>query len=1604
MPALDAFHPAVANWFNRTFQAATAPQEQAWPAIQAQRHVLIAAPTGSGKTLAAFLAAIDRLVREGLEHGLSDETHIVYVSPLKALSNDIRRNLEAPLAGIREELKALDLPDLEIRTFVRTGDTPQTERTSMRKRPPHIVVTTPESLYILLGSESGRKMLGTTRTVIVDEIHAMVSGKRGLHLAVSLERLEALTGRRLTRIGLSATQKPIEEVARFLVGTRNVAPDGEAECTIIDSGHVRDRDLAIEVPGSPLEAVMSGDAWTEVYDRLAELVSEHRTTLVFVNTRRHAERVARHLSERIGENNVTAHHGSMAKELRFDAESRLKSGALKALIATASLELGIDIGDVDLVCQLGSPRSIAGFLQRVGRSGHSVGGTPKGRLFPLSRDDLVECAALLDAVRRGELDRLRMPEKPLDLLAQQIVAEIAARECNDDELFALLRGAYPYRNLTREEFDEVLKMLAEGYSTRRGRHGALIYHDTVNHTIRPRPSARLTAITSGGTIPDNADYQVLLEPQATFVGTVNEDFAVESLQGDIFQLGNVSYRILRVEQGKVRVADAQGEPPNIPFWLGEAPGRSDELSQSVSRLRTEIEKRLSPASEPAVLQAGAELATLARVSAVLQPGTERGAVVRDSGVPRPGDELAAAGREAAMRWLSDEVGVTGSGAVQLVNYLAAARTALGALPTQETLIFERFFDEAGGMQLVIHSPFGSRLNRAWGLALRKRFCRSFNFELQAAATEDTIILSLTTAHSFELADVARYLHSNTVRPILVQALCAAPMFTARWRWSATIALALPRFRGGKKVAAPLARMAAEDLLTSIFPDQVGCAENLPGELEIPDHPLVRQTIRDCLEEAMDVEGFEQLLRNLEAGRIKVIARDVVEPSPLALEVLSARPYAFLDDAPLEERRTQAVMSRRWLDPQTASDIGKLDPEAIQRVRDEAWPDATNSDELHDAMLWLTFLTEEEVAQHPGWRELVTALSAQRRVTRFVTRGSGSQSASPTAGNGDAATAAASVAAGASEYLGALASISSSRAADSAGGAGHETAAKHVFWVPAERTPLLQAVFPDGHLHPAIEAPEAYNKSWAKDAALVEIVRGRLEGLGPVTAAAIAASLNLPQSDIDIALAALQAEGFAMRGQFSTNAEEWCERRLLARIHRYTVKRLRAEIEPIAASDYLRFLFEWQRVTPDGRMEGPDAVAAVLGQLEGFEAPASAWETEILPSRISEYEPAWLDEQCLAGRFVWTRLAHRTARKGDGERGAAPVRSTPISLLARRNLKVWSSLSGEPDTGGLSVRGRVVAEYIQEHGASFFDEIADAAGLLPSQAEEALAELVALGIVNSDSFGGLRALLVPSDRRRPTAGGKRRRRAALFGMDTAGRWALIRRHSRASPDVGAGGSIAGATSASALVSTNLAQNQTAEGAPTRSATAAMARTGTIVDRDAAARAMRLSERRQDDETIEQVARTLLRRWGVVFWRLLAREADWLPPWRELLMCFRRLEARGEIRGGRFVAGFTGEQYAAPEAIGLLRDMRHKPHSNSYVSLSGADPLNLVGIVTPGARLPALSSNRLLYRDGVPIALLAGSEVKFLVQLEPKEQWEAQNLLLRRHVPAVLKDFA
>ena len=1472
----DIFHPVTAAWFHGEFAAPTPVQEDAWPAIKQGKHTLIAAPTGSGKTLAAFLAAIDDLVREALAGGLADETYILYVSPLKALSNDIQKNLQVPLQGIRDMMQAQGLPEVDIRALVRTGDTTQTERERMRRVPPHILVTTPESLYILLTSSSGRKMLQTVRNVIVDEIHALAPNKRGAHLALSLERLDALAERAPVRIGLSATQRPIEEIARFLVGNR------EDHYNILDRGHTRQMDIALELTDSPLEAVMAGEVWQELYGRLADLIGRHRTTLIFVNTRRLAERAARALAERVGEENVTAHHGSLAKEHRLNAEQRLKRGELKALVATASLELGIDIGDIDLVCQLGSPRSIAVFLQRVGRSGHHLGATPKGRLFPLSRDDLVECAALLDAARRDELDRLSIPEGHLDVLAQHLVAEAACGELQEDALFRQVTLAYPYRELTRQKFTEVLDMLAQGFSTRRGRRSRYIHHDTVNKRIRPRKSARLTAVTNGGVIPDQFDYDVVLEPEGHFIGTLNEDFAFESLPGDIFQLGNTSYRILKVEQSKVRVADAQGQPPNIPFWFGEAPGRSDELSRSVSRLRGTMDEKL------------------------------------------------ARGGDAAYRWLLDDAGGLGeSAARQLTDHLAGARAALGRIPTRQDIVFERFFDEAGDQHLVLHSPYGSRINRAWGLALRKRFCRQFNFELQAAALDDSIVISLGAIHSFPLEDATRYLKSAGIRETVTQALLATPMFPTHWRWNATTALAVRRNNGGQKVPAQFQRIDAEDLMAAVFPDQLACQDNLVGEREIPPHPLVEQTIGDCLNDLMDIAGLEEVLRAYEDGQVRFHCRDLGGPSPLAQEILNARPYAFLDDAPAEERRTNAVIARRFLDPADAADLARLSPEAIARVRNEAWPAFTNPDELHDALMLAGVMTEREgsganPAQSDG-RAWLSRLVDEGRATVLHTE-------------------------------------------------------KQTLWACAERLPQVEAVYANAsdvipappHATTATPTvipaqagiqsdnspPEAapYSMNLTRETALIELTRARLECSGPVTEAKLAELFEASATEISVALLALQNGGYAMQGYFSPDATEteWCERGLLARMHRYTIRSLREEIQPVAVADYMRFLFAWHGMG-EIRPEGDNALLAALEKLEGYSIPAAAWEKDILPARLNDYSSAALDRLCSSGRIVWTRLnseRHRPNRDEASASKAVLLRNTPVTLMEREHLGLWQKLypSGTMQDRKLSSAAEKTLDVLRRRGASFFVDLVQNTGLLRTQVETALAELAACGAVTSDSYAGLRALITPESRRPGYGHGNRRRRRAsiMNSVDAAGRWSAI---------------------ACATENPVIPEKSTWPGT--------------------------------DENTLTAIVDTLLKRYGVLFRKVLEREPD-LPPWRELLYVCRRMEARGEIRGGYFVEGCSGEQFARPEAIALLRKQKNATQELPPVVISATDPLNLVGVLLPGERIPALHTNRVLFRNGLPVAKQLNGVTTCLTDVEPAGRWEIDNLLARRRNPAGFVD--
>jgi ATP-dependent Lhr-like helicase len=1507
MPSLPASlawaHPLVAEWFVRKFGTPTEPQEQGWPHILAGRTTLISAPTGSGKTLAAFLACIDRLVRKALAGDLIDRTEVLYVSPLKALGNDIQKNLEIPLGEILALANERGLLMPEIRTAVRTGDTLQPERRAMLKRPPHILVTTPESLYILLTADKSRAILRDVETVIVDEIHAVADDKRGAHLTLSLERLDALTHRPPVRIGLSATQKPIEEVAHFLTGSGRVEP------VIVNIGHKRKLDLGIEVPPMPLGPVASNELWDAIYDRLVALVTEHRSTLVFVNTRRMAERLCHELGERMGEENVAAHHGSLSRKLRLAAEKKLKEGHIKALVATASLELGIDVGTVDLVVQINSPRAIAVALQRVGRSGHWRGAVPKGRFFATTRDDLMECAALVRAIKLGDLDRLMIPVAPLDVLAQQIVAACAAAGgessragapaphespapqdsgWDEGELFALARRAYPYSNLKRETFDSILEMLSEGIAARRGRYGAYIHRDRVNGKLRARRGARLAAITSGGAIPDNSLYTVVAEPDQVMVGTVDEDFAVESSRGDIMLLGNTSWMIHRIETnaGRMLVQDAHGAPPTVPFWRGEAPARTQELSAHVGDLRQEISDRL-PRTSPVGFSA-------------TQPAVA-----------------------ATVSWLKEECGVDDSGAEQAIEYILQGRAVLGAVPTLTTVIAERFFDEGGGMQLVIHAPFGGRINKAWGLSLRKRFCRGFNFELQAAATDNGLNIALAEQHSFPLGDVFHFLQAETVQPILEQAALDSPIFATRWRWDANRALALLRFQNGKKVPPQIQRMRSDDLLASVFPDAAACFENIAGDRQIPDHPLVGEVMKDVLTEAMDVEGLKTLLRGMASGEIRVLAVDTPVPSQFSHEILNANPYAYLDDAPLEERRARAVEMRRVLPESVLEEVGGLDPGAIAQVRNEAWPDVRDADELHDVLHTLVALPEGAGSM---WGQPPSAVQSSAARLGFADSESafgksGSAALSRTAEGGCPHMSTARWGGHFEQLL-------------SEGRAGVASVGERRYWVAAERGRSFAALFPGAEFEPALADVETGQAS--RDDALLTLVTGWMSHIGPVTASQLGESLGLAALDVEKALLRMEASGTVLRGSFTVGTgtragvpaphvpapyeTEWCERRLLARIHRLTVGMLRKQIEPVTPAQFMRWLARWQHVAPGTQVAGERGALEVLRQLQGFEISANAWERQVLARRIADYDPKWLDQLCLTGAVGWGRLSPHPAMLesagvpiADGsaeearaprQRRVIPTSVAPITFFVREDAD-WMTprhtAGDEAETRGLGHGAQLVFEFLRQRGASFFADIVRGTGKLKAEIETALWELVAGGLVTADGFDNLRSLIDPKRRAGQGSGRSTRPR------HSSGRWALLH------ADI-------------------------------------------AVERPRA---------------VEAACWMLLRRYGIVIRDLMARESN-LPGWRELLMGFRRLEDRGEIRGGRFVDGFLGEQFALPVAVESVRAMRSLPLGGGTLTLSAADPLNLVGILVPGERVPAISGRTVSYRDGVAVEAVPAAE--------------------------------
>jgi ATP-dependent Lhr-like helicase len=1397
MAGLDTFHPQVGDWFKKALGEPTPAQAEAWPRIQQGENVLIAAPTGSGKTLAAFLAAINALVEEAQAGRLAREMRVVYVSPLKALSNDIHTNLDRPLAGIAEALKAAGQEGeeaLEIHTGLRTGDTPQKVRQAIAKNPPHLLVTTPESLYLLLTSESGRRVLAPTQTVIVDEIHALAGNRRGAHLALSLERLDRLCTRPVQRIGLSATQNPIGDVARFLVGQ---GPGGQKRrCAIVDSGHRRPLDLALEVPPSPLGTVMSNEVWDEVYDRLAKLVAQHQTTLVFTNTRKLAERVTQHLDRRLGGGKVLSHHGSLSLKMRQTAEQKLREGSIKALVATASMELGIDVGHVDLVCQVESPRSINTFLQRVGRSGHCLGATPKGRIFPTTRDDLVECAALLRSISQGQLDRLEIPDAPLDVLGQQVVAEVAQGEARLDELFETFTRAHPYRNLSRASFDEVLDFLGHGYRGRHGMRGAHLYLDLDKGVARPKKGARLVALTSGGAIPDNADYQVVVDPAGERVGSGNEDFAVESNAGDIFQLGNHSWRITRVERGTVRVEDAAGLPPTIPFWLGEAPTRTAALSAAVSNLRADLDDRITDDDDASDAQHFAERA----------------------------------------------MGLPNAAADQLIQYLQEGKAALGAMPSQHTVVVERFFDELGGAQIVIHAPFGARILRAWGLALRKRFCRTFNFELQAAASDDAIVISVGKTDDLPLQDLKAFLTAKTVRSVLVQALLDAPMFVTRWRWNANRFLTVLRRRGGKKVAPQWQRIDAEDLMLALFPDQVACLENIPGDREIPHHPMVDQTVDDCLHEAMDIKGLESLLENLASGSVQFIGRESTTPSPFAHAILNAKPYAFLDDAPLEERRTQAVLTGQT--GHLADARGPLDRLALDGVLQSIWPDVENDDEVHE-MLWGMVLLPEALIppqNDKAWKDAFSRLEMAGRVRVFdLPRGAG-------------------------------------------------------------RAFCTQQKEPD----------------FKTSGGLEEMVVGLLSALPPLGPQMLSRTLGVGENKVRTILDTLKARGEILEGHFSPDAAEAevAARHLVARVRRQMVRKLRAATRPVSPATFSRFLLDWHGIAHVPRPRGRDALLNAIEQLQGYSAPAAIWHTDLLGARIDGDLIGELDGLCMAGKVGWGRLIPPTTSGPRRFRGSTAA-NTPIAFFVRGQNGGIRADAEPVALAQLPAPARQVHALLEKRGALFFDEIRAQSKLLPTQVEEALEQLVAAGWASSDGAAGLRALLNRKGRRRNST---RRRGARDLGFEMSGRWSLIARQ------------------------------------PV-----------------------------EPDEDRLQVALDacghLLRRYGVLFRRLLEREQ---PPvtWREMVRALRLMEIRGEVRGGRFVSGPTGEQFALPRAAARLRNLEENASPMAPLVLHAADPANLLGTLLAGERLAILPGNRVLFDDGLPVGIWEGRQFTALIDDEDR----------------------
>jgi len=1523
---LDAFHPAVRAWFAERFGDPSPAQTLGWPVIAGcdsppGHDVLLCAPTGSGKTLAAFMWAIDRLFRDAERGELGDRVSVLYVSPLKALANDIRVNLEEPLAGIRQMAHRVAAaerhsdevkPILEVRAGVRTGDTSANERSAMLRRPPHILVTTPESLFILLTSPRFRQSLSAVRYVILDELHALASNKRGAHLMLTLERLERMvraTGAsRPARIGLSATLNPIERLAGFLAGSETDA-DGARRPRPVkvvraqgSDDRARAMDLQVIAPGPDLGALATHQHWEAMYDAVAALVREHRTTLVFTLSRRWAERIALNLQKRLGNDAVLAHHGSLARAERVAAEQRLKRGELRALVATASLELGIDVGAVELVCQIDTPKSISAAIQRIGRSGHQLDATPKGRLFALTLDDLLECAAAVRAIRHGRLDEVEIPAGCLDVAAQQIVA-IAAEEdeIGEADLLRLLRGAYNFAEFDRASLAHLLDQMAAELPARIQGAAPKIFYDRIGARVRARRGARMAAITSGGTIPESGNLDVVIESQGRKIGDVEEDFAQESSRGDIFALGSMPWRVLGISRNRFLVEPAPGMAPSLPFWQTEAAGRSPALSSEVSELRGEIFERIAR-----------------------------------------GDEAAAAA------FLSAECAMDDRAARQAIDYVRRGQGALGAIPNQRTIVVERFFDGLGGTQVVIHSPFGMRVNRGLGLAIRKRLCQSFDFEIQASAIDDAVLLALNARHSFPLESLMAMISSRSVRHVLGQALLAAPMFEVRMRHVATRALAVMRSSRGRKVPAWIQRLRAQELAAAIFPGREACQENRPPDVELPEHFIATETMHECLTESTDIGRIEELLRAIEQGATRVVTVDAIAPSVFAHRILLAWDYSFLDDGERANRRSRTVSLNRAMaeDVLRTEDLSAmLAADAVESVEAEVSGRAMarrarDRDELYQMIrahgALATSVLEERVAGEAN--AVLSALEGEGRVVRVR------------------------FSSGAAEML-----------------------------IAGEDVALFGAAYPDALFERHAEAQPPVESSLPAleaDDAEREIVRRAMATSGPVEIAELAERLKMAPATLEKHLLALEAKGLIFRGHFTprrpalgatrgravtagaatASPEQWCDRYNLEKIHRLTLNRLRAETEPCADHDYAAFRLRWNHVGGAGIAADQSGVAAVLEQLSGVALSPELWERAILPARIPGYRPEWLDLLCLGGEVVWAAVP------GEDAADEVPAR---ITFLRRRRAGAARFNEAAADDAAAEFTDRDerrVFLALAAGGAQYLDQLAERAGMAERTVLAALWRLAAAGRVSNDSFAPLRLLWAAPEAVRAMAPGAHRRarhdaalRARLRSSVT-GRWSALGTGTAAQaaapvPSTGSGG--AGGIAGSAP-----------SGAGEACASA------------------RVSER----DLARERAETLLNRNGIVTREMLGLESEPMA-WHEISFALRRMEYAGSIRRGYFVRGLSGEQYALPAALEMLAASRNlNPAREHPIALSAADPANPYGAVLPGCGVAREAGNFVVLRAGRVMLGLAGRALVSLDALDDEAFSAAVGALieLRRKV--------